>query len=509
MTSISTPNRKTPTAIAIAALLTASLFAWETLLCHAQAAHPPGAPTSSSPTPPQANPAQPNPAQPAPPPEQSAPLPNGPTPPSQPNGPTSTLPSTPSANNPGQATGAPALQAGIPTLKSAPNALSLQQLLALAEARNPTLLAARQNLEAVRAQEIQAGVRANPYFTLYGTNITLPAQGASNPYAYSAQLSRLFERGDKRHWRLEVARSTTAQTAAQLNDQQRQVIFSIKQSFINMLVAKAALQLAQDNLRDFRHEVDINLDRLDAGDIDKLDFKRLDLQLAQFESDEATARTNLQQASLQLQTFLGATQFDAGFDITGDVHPPKLQTSISELEQKALITRPDYLAAQAAARLANANLKLAYANGTTDPTLEGEYDRSGTYNSAGFSINIPLRLFDRNQGNKETSRYQAQASQFTATAAANQVRSDLAQAWVGYTTAKALSDRYSSHYLDESKEVLDIAQFAYEHGGLALIDYLDALREARTVTANALSAYSQTWLAIHQLSYSTGAEVLP
>ena len=500
MTSISTRNRKTPIATASAVALLAILFPWGTSRSHAQAPHPPGAPTSSTPTPTEAAPVPTNSS-----PTQAAPVPNSPGTPSQPNPPVTSLPNTPSANSPG----APPLQAGIPTLKSSPNALSLQQLLALAESRNPTLLAARQNLEGVRAQELQAGVRANPYFTLYGTNITLPAQGASNPYAYSAQLSRLFERGDKRHWRLEVARSTTAQTAAQLSDQQRQVIFSIKQSFINMLVAKAALQLAQDNLRDFRHEVDINRDRLDAGDIDKLDFKRLDLQLAQFESDEATARTNLQQASLQLQTFLGATQFDVNFDISGDIRPPEIRTTLTELEQKALITRPDYLAAQAAVRLANANLKLAYANGTTDPTLEGEYDRSGTYNSAGFSINIPLRLFDRNQGNKETSRYQAQASQFTATAAANQVRSDLAQAWVAYTTAKALSDRYSSHYLDESKEVLDIAQFAYEHGGLALIDYLDALREARTVTANALSAYSQTWLAIHQLSYSTGAEVLP
>jgi cobalt-zinc-cadmium efflux system outer membrane protein len=74
----------------------------------------------------------------------------------------------------------------------------LQQVLDAAQAKNPTLLAARQNLEAVRAQEIQAGVRANPYFTLNGTDVTLPAEGASNPYSYSAQVNRLFERGDKR-----------------------------------------------------------------------------------------------------------------------------------------------------------------------------------------------------------------------------------------------------------------------------------------------------------------------
>ena len=400
-------------------------------------------------------------------------------------------------------------EAGLPKLTYSANALSLQQIQDIAATRNPALLAARQNLEGVRAQEIQAGVRANPYFTLYGTNVTLPAEGASNPYSYSAQVSRLFERGDKRRWRLDAARSTTDQTAAQLQDQTRQMVFSIKQAFTNMLFAKAALQLAQDNLKDFRHEVDINKIRLDQGDIDQLDFKRLDLQLAQFESDEAAARINLAQSSYQLQTLAGYANPDDNFDIRGDLIPPEVNDTLVSLEQKALDARPDYAAAQSAVRVADANVKLAYANGTTDPTLEGEYDRSGTYNSAGFSINIPLRLFDRNQGNKETSKYLATASQFTATAAQNQVRSDVAQAWIGYKTAKSLSDRYNLHYLEESKQILDIAQFAYEHGGIALIDYLDAVRDSRTVATNALNSYAQTWLAIHQLSFATATQIIP
>ena len=416
------------------------------------------------------------------------------------------------AQNQSAAGALPSGSAGLPQPRAAAGALTLQQVLALAQTRNPTLLSAQQNLNSVRAQEIQAGVRANPSFTAVGTNVSLPAEGASNPYAYSAQVSRLFERGEKRRYRLDVARSTTDQTAAQLQDQQRQVVFALKQAFTQMLIAKTGLAIAQGNLRDFQHEVDINSERLNAGDIDKLDFKRLDLQLAQFESDEATAKTSLAQASLQLQTLTGTAQPSADpgtFDITGDVVPPALKVDLADLQQRALLTRPDYLAAQAAVRVADANLKLANANGTADPTLEGEYDRSGTYNSAGFSLNIPLRLFDRNQGNKETARYQVTASQFATTAAANQVRSDVAQAFVGYSNAKALSDRYSKHYIDESKEVLDIAQFAYEHGGLGLIDYLDALREARTTASNALTAYSQTWLALHQLSFSTGAELAP
>ena len=83
------------------------------------------------------------------------------------------------------------------------------------------------------------------------------------------------------------------------------------------------------------------------------------------------------------------------------------------------------------------------------------------------------------------------------------------QAWIGYTQSKRLSDRFGQHYLDESKDVLSIAQYAFEHGGIALIDYLDALRDARTSTSDALNAYQQTWLAIHQLSSAAATELVP
>ena len=390
-----------------------------------------------------------------------------------------------------------------------PGALTLQQVLTLARAQNPNLLAARQNLESVRAQEIQAGVRQNPNLAIVGSDVTLPATGAANPYQYAAQVSRLFERGQKRRWRLDIARATTRQTEAQLREQELATDLAVKQAFTGMLVAKAAVVLADANVVDFRREVTINYDRYTAGDIGKLDIERLDLQLAQFESDQTAAHINLAQASDQLQTLIGVERPKTDFDVAGDVVPPVVPFDLIGLQTRALAARPDYQAAIFGVNVADASVKLAYANGTADPVLEGGYDASGTYNTADFSLNIPLRIFDKNQGNKKTAEYSAQSARFSVVAAKNQVYSDVDQAWIGYTQSKILSDRYSGHYLDEAADVLSIAQFAYEHGGIALIDYLDALRDSRSTTADALQAYSSTWLAIHQLSYAAAVEVLP
>jgi cobalt-zinc-cadmium efflux system outer membrane protein len=384
----------------------------------------------------------------------------------------------------------------------------MQQAVDLARMQNPSLLSAGAHVTATKQSEITAGLRVNPNFSFNGQDVTLPAS-ANNPYFYSAQVSRLFERGQKRRWRLEIARSTTDVTRSQYGDQERQLVLAVRTAFTQMLGAKGALDLAKQNVDDYRKTVDLSLERLRAGDISATDFKRLDLQLAQFESDYDNAHTNLVQASEQLQTLLGYDRPHPGFDITGSLDPPAISTTLPDAEQKALQARPDYLAAQQSVRVADANVKLAYAQGTTDPTLEGEYDRSGTANSAGFQIGIPLRIFDRNQGEKARTKYEAQSSRFAETAARNQVISDVDQAWAAYEDSLSLSRRYNGHYLQEAHEVRDNLEYSYRHGGTTLIDYLSALQDYRQVNLDALNANMQVWLSLHQVSFAAATEIVP
>ena len=415
------------------------------------------------------------------------------------------------AQVPAQPPPEPPPSAGLPAPKPVPNGqppITMQQAVDMAMAKNPTLLAARQNLESVRALEEQAAVRQNPYLAVTGADLNEP-EFFNNPYNANVGVGRLFERGQKRRWRIDSAKATTVETLDDLHLTEQQTILSVRQAFTNFLIAKAAKSLADDNLADYKRELSIAHDRYTAGDIAKLDYERLDLQLAQFETDEQTATTNAQQASDQLQTLLGIDRPAATFDITGDVVPPVMDRSMGDLEQAALRARTDLQAAQAAVNVAQANLKLAYANGTADPTAELDYNRTGTENAVGFSFNIPIRIFDRNQGNKDSSRYTLQSAQFTVQATRNQVVSDVDQAYSGYVNAKLLSDRYNGHYLDEAKDVLEISRFSYDNGGLALIDYLDALRDSRATTSDALNAYQQTWMAIHQLSFVTATNLVP
>lgn len=399
-----------------------------------------------------------------------------------------------------------------PTNSFPPNvsgALTLAQVLDLAHRANPTLLAAAQHLAAVHAQEITAGLRQNPSATFLGQMITLGPDNPNGPDFYSAGVQRLFERGNKREFRLENARSTTELTTYQLDDQRRQIDLAVRQAFSRMLFAQGAVAISRENLEGYRRTVALMKVRLDAGDIDRTDFERVELQLAGFESDLDNSELTLRQASIALQTLLGVANPTDSFAINGSLDPPPVTTTLEELRTNALANRPDLKAAEAQVNVNAAALKLANANGTADPTLEAEYERSGHANTLGGSINIPLRIFDRNQGEKERASYELASSRLAETASRNQVLSDVDSAWAGYQTAEVQAARYRNKYLAEAAHVRDNLEFSYRNGNATLLDYLSALADFRQVNLSALNANLQLLLSLEQLAYAAHTEIVP
>jgi cobalt-zinc-cadmium efflux system outer membrane protein len=389
--------------------------------------------------------------------------------------------------------------------------MTLQQAVARALAANPTLLSARQHVSAVEANKITAGLRQNPNLTLLGQTMSLPEvnNDGGNPFFYSAGVSRLFERGQKRRWRLDAATATADSTQSLYRDQGRQLVLSVRQAFTNMLLAKASLAVAEENLTDYHKTVDLSRSRLDAGDITRTDFERIDLQQAQFEADADNARLSMQQASAQLQLLFGVDRPSPTLDITGTLDPPPVPLTMADAENQGLASRPDFLAARQALTAAEANSRLAIAGGTADPTLASEYERSGADNTFGVNVQIPLRIFDRNQGEKERTRYEIESSRSAVTAARNQVVSDIDLAWMALETSQRLAQRYNGHYVDEAGHVRDNLQFSYRNGNSTLLDYLSALRDYRAVRLSGLNANAQVWLALHQLSFATATDILP
>lgn len=387
--------------------------------------------------------------------------------------------------------------------------LTLAQVLELAHRANPTLQAASQHLSAIRANEITAGLHQNPVLTGGGQMFTLGPDDPNGPDFYNAGLQRLFERGNKRTLRLDVARGVSTVSSFQIEDYRRSIDFSVRQVFSRMLYAQLALGVSRENLEGYRRTVALEQVRLDAGAIDRTDFDRVELQLNGFEADLDNATLALRQASITVQSLLGIAIPSDTFAITGSLTPPVADITVEELRRFALANRPDLKAAQAQVSANGAAVKLAFANGTADPTLEGEYERSGHANSVGGNIILPLRVFDRNQGEKERTRYELASSRLALTATQNQALADVENAWAAYQTARLQTARYRGKYLAEATHVRDNLEFSYRNGNTTLLDYLSALSDYRQVNLAALNANLQLLLSLQALSYAAATETIP
>ena len=403
------------------------------------------------------------------------------------------------------------------TVASAQSALSWEQVKAKFEAVNPVLKADAANVDEMKAEEITAFLRPNPQFTVAvdGTQIA-PHDGVWTPVKGTTEqpnFSYLHEREHKRELRLESAREGTEITQSQHVDLERNLVFGLRSAFVQTLQAKAVLELSKADLEYYDKIIDISRARFNAGDLAKIDLARIELQRVQYESEIETAIVNLRTQKIQLLLLLDDRTPVDQFDVTGTFDlGPELQP-LSDYHQIALDNRPDLRAAIQTIQQSQTNHKLAISNGSTDPTFGAWY----TYNSStnnpngnqtlGLSVSIPLRIFDKNQGEKKRTLIDIDRSQQAAEAAKGQVFSDVDDAYELVRSNIALIKPYKAQYLDQSLYVRDTVTFAYEHGGASLMDFLNAQSDYRVVQLAYLQLIGAYMTAEGQMNLAVGHEV--
>jgi cobalt-zinc-cadmium efflux system outer membrane protein len=401
----------------------------------------------------------------------------------------------------------------------AQQALTWEQVRDRFEANNPTLLADKLSIDESKAQEITAYLRPNPDLTLTadGTQIA-PDRGVWRPFAgtfESPGISYLHERRHKRELRLESAKKATLIAESGHLDLERTLLFNLRSAFVSTLQAKAVLRLANDNLAYYDQVLDISRSRFGAGDIARIDLDRLELQRVQYESDLQAAEENLETAKIQLLTLLNDRTPIKQFDVTGPFDFNDQLLPQDEVRKIALDTRPDLKAAVEAVDKAQTDHKLAVANGSTDPTLSAWYTHNSSnnnpfgINTLGVSVAIPLRIFDRNQGEKLRTQLDITRNERLRDAAEAAVLSDVDSGYATVESNLVLLRPYKAKYLQMSVRVRDTITFSYQQGGAALLDFLNAQAEYRSVQLNYVNLVGSYLTAAAQLNMAVGREVIP
>jgi len=283
---------------------------------------------------------------------------------------------------------------------------------------------------------------------------------------------------------------------------------------VGTLQAKALVDLARQELDYYDKIIDISRDRFRAGDLAQIDLDRIELQRVQYESDLQTAEVNLRTSKIQLLQLLNDRTPVDQFDIQGPFDFSDQLQTLESFRQTALDSRPDLRAALQSVQQADTNHKLAIANGSTDPTFSGWY----TYNSSnnnpngtqtlGFGVSVPLRIFDRNQGEKQRTLIDIGRNQQLADATRAQVFSDVDSAYAQVNSNVTLLRPYRDKYLAQALRVRETVTYAWQHGGASLMDFLNAQSDYRNVQMSYIQLIGAYLDAASQLNLAVGREVI-
>ena len=197
---------------------------------------------------------------------------------------------------------------------------------------------------------------------------------------------------------------------------------------------------------------------------------------------------------------VGYQALPANFQLLGDLAYEPFTSTLDNLDATA--ARTGITAAQSQVTLAKANAK-------QDLNAGIDFSHVSGLSSASLFFNIPLAIFDRNQGEIARTRSALEQSQFQETVAEESVLTDVRDAYESATTNQEVVKLYVSGYLKQAQDSRDITNYAYNRGGVSLLDLLDAERSYRSTELAYRQTLANYMISLEQVKQAIGSRTLP
>ena len=401
--------------------------------------------------------------------------------------------------------------------QTAPNSetVTLDQALQEALNKNLDLAAEKLNVSVAEAREITARLRPNPVLTVSGQTLNILGANFSpdtplGPNQLNVHTDFPFEGGHKREERIAVARQERSLVELGVREVMRQVIAGVQSAFVDVQQANENLKLAQENLRSLESLVAINGARLKSGDLAQVELDRSRVAALQYRAAVQQAQLQLDQAKTQIQHLMGRRLKSLNFEVGGEIRRDSVMDAPAEIARLALTRRPDYLSDQQSQARSRADLRLQLANGKLDYTIGTEFTHQAAWGVSGSSMGVyfsmPLRIFNRNQGEIVRAQREIGLAGARALALDLSIQNEVEKAYRQYTVSKSLLTNVEADMLATAKSVRDTTDYSYRRGEASLVEFLDAQRafnDAMQTFNDARANYARSLYLIDTVSGAT------
>ncbi|MGC8654743.1 MAG: TolC family protein [Candidatus Kryptoniota bacterium] len=352
----------------------------------------------------------------------------------------------------------------------------------LFEKNNQLLKAAGERIASAHADVVSSKLLPNPQISANGSFINI----FTKPVDYSStqtaiRVDQVIPIGPKRGFRINEAEHSYIKATADYNDFHNQLLFSMKELFVETAYAELEYQIAKENHRIVSNIINASKEKLKAGDIGGEEFKELSLDEIKYVNDENEAWQNLVDKTSQLKTMLGikpSRALKVVYDFSAAIKRDTLSIPESTAVKMALDNRQDLKSLKEQVRAATYHVKVAYASIIPDLDIGLELDRQGPgfQNTIGGGLSLAIPLFNRNQDEIERANADLKTYEATLENTKLQIRNEVNSAYSNYESSLRTLKSFLPNLMNDAVTVREMSMKNYLSGNIGLVDFLQAQR---------------------------------
>jgi len=377
---------------------------------------------------------------------------------------------------------------------------ALRDVLAYALRENPDLVTARLRADSAHGEQRIARALSNPALSVV----------PGNPTQYVANAA--FDLGPDRVFRTRAAAQASAAARLDVDDVTRQVTFSVRQGFFDLLLAEAVHGIARGQDSTVRRLLQADSARFEAGDLALRDVSITELLFAHAEANLSRADAAARAARVSLQLLMGVRSPRTDFTVAGRLEYAELVIPVDSLMAIAQANRPDAAAAreredQSRSLRARASALLVPVPGLNAVYQPAQPFASGSNYALGLSLVVPLWYWFGGERERAEAGVRAAAVARERTGAT--LESDVTTALDGFAAARVLARRYASGLLARAADAVEIQRFAYENGNASLTDLLTAINAFGDIQTDYYTALHDYWVGAYAVDRAVGRDLVP
>ncbi len=365
--------------------------------------------------------------------------------------------------------------------------VTLEALLSLAFANNPAVKELAATTQIAAGYRTQVGLYANPLLGYQGQQL---ADAGTDQHLIFVQQQIIT--GGKLELNRAVLNEAVRAQLQELEAQKLRVTTDIKTAYYDCVRIQKQLMAIDQFSSLLKQGVSAAEKRMNAGEGSKIDLLQTQVQLKQLELDRRQLTASLDARLREIVALAGVPGMQLNL-VSGDLPEAPVLQDWKAVEDGLVATSPEYAAAQARIRQANAairrhesqplpNLGVQFGAGVDNGT------NSGMMN---LQVGAPVPIFNKNQGNIAAARAEYCRAVQEAQRIDNAIRARLAVASGEYGRAAEAVSVYTSDLLPAAQETLDLAEEAYRAGEQDFIQLLVTRRTYFDTNLAYISARAQ------------------